>query len=244
MRGSKFLLYNTSGFWNWEVSCVVWTNAFLLYYSHFSGYKWSPLLGWPFFLRKRLESFCSWKVYKLLIMFAGGSQRWSMSRFVCETEKVKLLFSALCMAFEHTLLLHASFKFNCQKYPYGFVLCLCFPNRLTCNFRRKGRLMYFCFALVGEEPNKYQQSKQNMQSSLSSMNDEIMGQQLFPGDWIIPQVSQKDPWDRAHPISVLSFLAVCSPLSLDVHRKVNLNGLSNILVSNLVDNEKWKNLKE
>lgn len=161
-----------------------------------------------------------------------------MPPFVCETEKVKLLFSALCMVFEHTLVLHASFKFSCQKYPYGFVLCLCFPNRLTCNFRRKGRLMYFCFALVGEEHNKYQQSKQNMQSSLPSSMNKIMGQQLFPDDWIVPQASWKDLWDRAHPISVLSFLAVCSPLSLDVHRKVNLNYLSNILVSNLVDNEK------
>lgn len=76
------------------------------------------------------------------------------------------------------------------------------------------------------------------------MNGEIMGLQLFPDDRIIPQASWKDPWDRAHPILVLSFLVVCSPICLDVHQKINLNGLSNTLVSNFVDNENQKNLKE
>lgn len=166
-----------------------------------------------------------------------------MSPFVSETEK--LLFSTLCMVFEHTLLLPASFKFSCQKYLYSFVLCLCFPNRLTCNFQRKRILMWFCFALVGEEHNKYQQCKQNMQCSLPScISFEIMGLQLFPDDCIIPQASQKDPWDRAHPIPVLSFLAVCSPICLYIHQKVNLDGLSDILVSNIVENEKKNNLEE
>lgn len=134
-------------------------------------------------------------------MFKGGNQHWSMPAFVCAAEKVKLLFPALCMVFEHSLLLHASFKFSCQKYPNGFVLCLCFPKRLTCNFLRTGRLMCFCFSLVGVECYKYQQSKQSMQGSLPScMNDEIMGLQLFPDDWIILQVSQLDPWGRSHPV--------------------------------------------
>lgn len=242
MKGSKFLLYNRSGFWNWEVICVVWTSVFLLYYSHFSGYKWNPWLGWPF-LWKRPESFCSWKVYKLLIVFTGGSLHWSVPPFVCETEKVKLLFSAFCMVSEHTLLLPASFKFSCQKYLYGFVLYLCFPNRLAYDFQRKRRLACFCFALVGEEHSKYLQNWQNMQSSLPScVNDEMMDLQLFPDDWIIPWASWRDPWGRAHPIPVLSSLAVFRPISLDVHGKVNLNGFSNTLISILVDNEKRKNL--
>lgn len=105
--------------------------------------------------------------------------------------------------------------------------------------------MCFCFVLVGEGHNKYQQSNQNMQSSLPScLNYEIMDLQLFPDDWIIPQASWKDPWYRAHPILVLSFLSVCSPICLDVHQKVNLNGLSDILTSHLVDNEKKNNLEE
>lgn len=128
---------------------------------------------------------------------------------------------------------------------YGFVLCLCFPNRLRCNFQRKGRSMCFCFALVGEGHNKYQQSKQIMRNSLAScMNDEIMGLQLFPDDRILRQASRQAPWGRAHPIPVLSFLAVCSPVCLGVHWKVNFNGLSNILISNLVANENQKNSEE
>lgn len=84
-----------------------------------------------------------------------------------------------------------------------------------------------------------------MWSSLPScMNGEIMGLQLFPDDRIISQALWKDPWDRAHPIPVLSFLGLCSPICLDVHRKINLNGLSNILISNFIDNENQKNLED
>lgn len=174
MKGSKFLLYNRSGFWNWEVICVVWTNAFLLYSSHFSGYKWNPWLGW-LFLWKRPESFCSWKIDKLLIVFTSGSLHWSVPAFVCETEKESetAIFSIVHGFWAYTAAA-CQLQFSCQKYQYGFVLCLCFPNSLTCDFQRKGGLVWFCFALVGEEHNKYQPSKQNMQSSPPScVNDEI-----------------------------------------------------------------------
>lgn len=94
MKGSKFQLYNGSRFWNWKVICVVWTNAFLLYYSHFSGYKIKSLVRLAlFFLWKRPESFCDWKVYKLLIMFADGGPHWSVPPFVCETESETSVFS-------------------------------------------------------------------------------------------------------------------------------------------------------
>lgn len=162
-----------------------------------------------------------------------------MPPFVSETEEVKLLFSGMYVFFEHTLMLHASFKLSCQKHPYGFVLCLCFPNKLTSGFLRKRRLMCFCFVSVGEEHNKYQQRKQNMQSSLpSSTNDEISSLQLFPGP------SWRTWWARACFAPMLNFLAVCSSVLLGIHWKVNLNSLYNILASNLLDNKKWKTLRE
>lgn len=48
--------------------------------------------------------------------------------------------------------------------------------------------------LLEKEHNKYQERKQNMQSSLSSsMNDEITSLQLFPDGWIIPNALLGDP---------------------------------------------------
>lgn len=156
----------------------------------FSGYKWSPWLVWPFFLWRRPESFCGWKVYKLLIMFTDGGLHWSMPSFVYETEKVKLLCSALCMAFEHTLLLLPASNLAVRIICIVLCCACAFLAGLYCNFQRKGRLMRFSFALVGEGHNKYQQNKQNVQGSLPScMIDEIMGLQLFPDDRIIPQPS-------------------------------------------------------
>lgn len=147
--------------------------------------------------------------------------------------KLKLLFSALCMVFEHTLLLPASFKFSCQKHLNGFALCLCFPNRPTCNFRGKGDWCVFVLLCLEKDITD------------TNRVSRICGVQS-PAVWLMDYGSAALPrWqdftpalmDRAHPIPVLSFLAVCSLICLDVHGKVSLNDLSHILICNLVDNE-------
>lgn len=159
-----------------------------------------------------------------------------MSPFACETEDMKLLFSGLHVVFEHTLALHASFKFSCQRYSYGFILCLCFLNRLTCHFLRKRSLMRLCFVSVGAEHNKYQQGKQNVQFT----------PQQYGSYRCWDYESAACPWWLDYtlgPIEGPSGLELTLPLcsafrqcvaqfSIEKYWKVNLNSLSNAIFSN------------
>lgn len=166
-----------------------------------------------------------------------------MPPFVCETEEVKILFSGLYVVFERTLVLHSSFKFSRQKYACGFVLCLCFPNKLTSNFLRKRRLMWFGFVSIGEQHNKYQESRICRVHS-PAVRMMRLSLQLFPNDWTYLGPYWRTNWARVHLAPVLSFLAVCSSLFLNINWKVNLHSSSTILVGNLLDNKKWKTLRE